>query len=57
MVRELIEGQEAVARTARSVPLLAGEGERPAHARPAHAAPQYPREERLDAEEPAQEVK
>ncbi len=41
----------------RALGAAAGGGrQRPADARPAHAAPEHPREERLDAQEPAQEV-
>ena len=49
MVKLLIEGQEAVVKTAREAAAARREGRRPADARPAHAAHAGAREERLDA--------
>ncbi len=57
MVRLLIEGQEAIVRTAREVLPVADEAQRRADARSAHPAHGGPREERVDAAQPAEEVR
>ena len=55
MVKLLIEGQEAVVKTAREA-AARRKGRRPADARPAHAAHAGAREERLDAALASQEI-
>ena len=52
MIRRLVEGQEAVVRTARSVFGCDGRGQRRGHRRPAHPAHAGPREDGLDAPQP-----
>ncbi len=52
MIRQLVEGQETVARTARAVFETAGRRQRRADRRPADRAPASPREDRVDAAEP-----
>ena len=52
MIRLLVEGHEAVARTARKA-FRTAERRRPTHLRSAHPAYAGPREDRLDAAQPA----
>ena len=52
MVRLLVSGHEAVARTARAALPGRREGQRRVDLRPAHAAPADPREDRVDAAQP-----
>ena len=49
MVRILVQGHEAVARTARELFPTGRQGQRPADRRPADPAPRHPRKDRLDA--------
>ena len=56
MVRILVEGHEAVARTARGIFPLADKAERRADRRPADAAPHGARADGLDAAQPARRV-
>ena len=53
MIRRLVAGQETVARTARSIFPAAEQARRRADRRPPHTAHAGPREDRLDAAQPA----